>query len=380
MKSEGENGGKRRFGQKIGTFWRRYILRKKPQEEPKSTSSSSSSMTREQKNKLAAEAATSGMRLDSKTREQVAKALAAEMQRRHMERERRRKELMERTQVNLPWGKKTPVRAKQVAKGTSPGAAVFPIKMELKAKAKAKVEPKKAFPKRGVGIAAEIEEVDEPQWQPVPAVAPASPAGSSLEDQRRAWLAKSSKDTPSSSSAKSSPVQPTSKASMPAGPPTWSPAPDLSPEVAQAFGSQPTELQIDDETAREIHSHTFEKMLENILMETKEKQMTEKQAKVEAPQPTPSKDPQDMTPEELVGLLQANTQLWDQYTRQNSVVSFGIVAPTDEDRDRGQKKKAVPKKAKVTFEPEIDVARVPVGKDFDVNETRDISTGTLKKL
>lgn len=101
---------------------------------------------------------------------------------------------------------------------------------------------------------------------------PTLATSSSLEDQRKSFLAKSVKN--SSSTSGSSQVM-TKKAlakqsQMMAGPPTGTmmagPSSRKTSPVAQAYGSQPTELTIDDSTAREIHAHTFEKMIENILV------------------------------------------------------------------------------------------------------------------
>lgn len=63
-------------------------------------------MTPEEKAQLAAELATNALGdMDKKSKDQIRKALAADMHRRHRERERRRKELMTQTEVSLPWGR-----------------------------------------------------------------------------------------------------------------------------------------------------------------------------------------------------------------------------------------------------------------------------------
>lgn len=86
-----------------------------------------------------------------------------------------------------------------------------------------------------------------------------------------------------------------------------------------------------------------------------------------------------MTPDELVELLRKDPDAWDQFTQQNTVISFGMTAPTDEDRNLGVKSKKQQKPSKVKFEPEIDVTQAPVGKDFAFNEKKKMNKGTLKR-
>lgn len=220
-------------------------------------------MTSEEKNKLAAEVASGTLGLDKTAREQVAKALAAEMQRRHEERERRRKELMISTQVQLPWG---PVRkiskffsyfskkfflfqksAKQAPK-PSAGATVYPIKLELTPEAKAASQK----------LVAEAEPWDDSAWRPVAA----GPAGPTLEQSRLTWLKKQPKQPPAASlkSAKQSPKSLVKKTQAPP------PAPAPTPTPTQVYGSQPQVIQMDEEALKEIHAHTLGKMLQNILV------------------------------------------------------------------------------------------------------------------
>lgn len=93
----------------------------------------------------------------------------------------------------------------------------------------------------------------------------------------------------------------------------------------------------------------------------------------------PTKKPNDMTPEELIELRRLDPAAWDNHTRQNTVISFGVTTPTDEDVDQGKKTKEKKKQKKIQFDSETDVARAPVGRDFQFNEQLSRSTGNLKK-
>lgn len=104
----------------FGAFWRKFTTRKRyrlfwnfyepflisgfKKNKQDGGGGAERSLTAEEKNKLAADVASKALGLNKKAQEQVAKAIAAEMQRRHEEREKRRRELMISTKVQLPWG------------------------------------------------------------------------------------------------------------------------------------------------------------------------------------------------------------------------------------------------------------------------------------
>lgn len=95
--------------------------------------------------------------------------------------------------------------------------------------------------------------------------------------------------------------------------------------------------------------------------------------------PKPTKQPADMTPEELVELRTRDARAWDTYTRNNTITAFGVSTATDEDKEQGKKTVAKQRARVVQFDDVTDVARAPVGRDFHFNETLDRSTGSLKK-
>lgn len=92
-----------------------------------------------------------------------------------------------------------------------------------------------------------------------------------------------------------------------------------------------------------------------------------------------SKEPQHMTPDELIEFRNRDPRQWDRFTRQNTIYSYGVSTPTSEDVEQGRKLSQKKRANKVTFDTEIDVVRAPAGRDFQFNEETDRSTSILRK-
>lgn len=87
-----------------------------------------------------------------------------------------------------------------------------------------------------------------------------------------------------------------------------------------------------------------------------------------------------MSPDELVQLRRENMSEWNALVRENTVVSYALSKPRQDDQKEAAKKtQEKPKRKPLTFNDKVEVIKAPVGRDFNPSEKKDTMTTSLKR-